>query len=449
MGASTRLSRSRSVDGERRRILFVSHSASPGGAQSVLVDIATGLGRHGFEPCVALPERGLLAARLPAAETIVTPLRWWAEWAPAARSSLRRTDPRKRFLHRLTERVERLVRIAEHFRVDAIVSNTLVTPDGALAAAESRLPHVWHAHEFIGANPDLRLVFSPNDTARHIGLLADRVVAVSGAVRDELVTLGMERSLIEVVHNGVDPETFPTLTFPSETEPPTVAFVGALSERKGVDVLLEAFSGVQRRLPRARLVLAGGATAARRRALRESVQRLGLTNVEVLGEVTDVRPVIGQAHVVALPALLDPFPLAVLEAMAIGRAVVGTRSGGMAEQIADGHSGTLVAPDDASELGRALLRYLVQPAVARRAGELAAARVVEQFTLEKTISRFARILGEVADETAPDRRDAAAELLDLSSSYRAVSVRDALERRLRSARRLLLRSALRDGPRDS
>jgi len=426
----------------------VSHSATPGGAQSVLVDITAGLRSFGFEPVVALPESGPLRGRFTDATTLVTPLRWWADWAPRVRRPLVVVDARERFLHRLTERVERLVRVAEELDVEAIVSNTLVIPDGALAAAEARLPHIWYAHEFIGANPDLELAFAATDIARYVGLLSDRVVAVAGAVRDELVALGTEPTKIEVVHNGVDRDRFRAEPFPPEQALPTVAFVGALSERKGLDVLLEAFAHVQHGLPAAQLVVAGGATAARKRYLQASMKRLGLTNVEFLGELDDVSSVFGRANVIALPALLDPFPLAVLEAMAMGRAVVGTRSGGMGEQVADGVTGTLVPPGDAVALGRALLRYLEDRAAAQRAGALGAERVAEHFTLEKTISSFAELLGDVADETAPDRRNVSRELLALSSSSAAVAVREALERGLRLSRLHSYRPALRKGARN-
>ena len=235
----------------------MSHSATPGGAQSVLVDVTEGLRRFGYEPIVALPENGSLAARLTGSTTLVTPLRWWAEWTPRARRSRVGLDARQLFLHRLAERVERLTRVAEELDVDAIVSNTLVIPDGALAAAEVRLPHIWYVHEFIEANPDLDLVFPAKDIASYAGLLSDRVVAVLGAVRDELVALGIEPSKIEVVHNGVELDRFRAEPFPPESAPPTAAFVGALSERKGFDVLLEAFALVQQRLPIARLIVAG------------------------------------------------------------------------------------------------------------------------------------------------------------------------------------------------
>jgi glycosyltransferase involved in cell wall biosynthesis len=409
----------------------VSHSATPGGAQSVLVDVTEGLRRFGYEPIVALPESGPLAARLTGSTTVVTPLRWWAEWTPRARRSRVGVDARQRFLHRLAERVERLVRIAEELDVEAIVSNTLVIPDGALAAAEARLPHIWYAHEFIGANPDLELVFAAKDIARYAGLLSDRVVVVSGAVRDELVALGTEPSKLVVVHNGVDLDRFRVEPFPPESASPTAAFVGALSERKGLDVLLEAFALVQQRLPTAQLVVAGGATAARRRSLQATVKHRRLTNVEFLGELDDVSSVFGRAHVIVQPALLDPFPLAVLEAMAMNRAVVGTRSGGMSDQIADGVTGTLVRPGDPAELGRALLRYLEDPAGAQRAGASGAARVAERFTLEQSIASFAELLGDATDAAALDRRNVSRELLALSSANAMVAGREALERGLR------------------
>jgi glycosyltransferase involved in cell wall biosynthesis len=427
MGTAARLS-------GQRRVLFVSHSATTGGAQSVLVDVTARLGGFGFEPVVVLPEHGPLEARL-GCTTLVTPLRWWAEWLPGARRTQVVVDARRRFLHRLTERVERLVRIAEESSVDAIVSNTLVIPDGALAAAQARLPHVWYAHEFIDANPDLRLVFTANDVSRYVGLLSDRVAAVSSAVRDELAALGTERSLIHVVHNGIDVDAVRATPFPPDSAPPTAAFVGALSERKGIDVLLEALARVQERLPTARLLVAGGATKARMRSLQETTDRLALTNVRFLGELDDVAPVIAQAHVVALPALLDPFPLAVLEAMAMRRAVVGTRSGGMAEQIADGVTGALVAPGDADELASALLRYLETPDAARRAGALGAERVADQFTSDKMVATFAELLDDVVAGTPPDRRDVSTELLACSSSHAAVALSEAIERPLRSLSR--------------
>jgi glycosyltransferase involved in cell wall biosynthesis len=179
------------------------------------------------------------------------------------------------------------------------------------------------------------------------------------------------------------------------------------------------------------------------------MKQLGLTNVELLGELDDVRSVFGRAHVAAFPALLDPFPLAVLEAMTMGRAVVGTRSGGMGEQVADGVTGTLVPPGDAVALGRALLRYLEDRPAAQRAGALAAARVQEHFTLEKTISSFAALLEDVVDGNAPDRRSVSRELLALSSSSSAVAVRQVLEQGLRLFRPHGYRHAWRKNRRNS
>jgi glycosyltransferase involved in cell wall biosynthesis len=91
-----------------------------------------------------------------------------------------------------------------------------------------------------------------------------------------------------------------------------------------------------------------------------------------------------EADVVVVPSIWkEPFPRVILEAMAAGRPVVATRSGGIPELVEDGATGILVAPRDKLELSQALVRLLEDPGLRKRMGEAGRQRLERFFTREK------------------------------------------------------------------
>ena len=88
-----------------------------------------------------------------------------------------------------------------------------------------------------------------------------------------------------------------------------------------------------------------------------------------------------------LPSLYEPFGMVLLEAMAHGLPCIGTKVGAMPEIIADGETGLLVPPVDASALADALERLLTNHDVRRRMGLAGRSRLEEQFTWNRTVRR--------------------------------------------------------------
>jgi len=84
-------------------------------------------------------------------------------------------------------------------------------------------------------------------------------------------------------------------------------------------------------------------------------------------------------------------PVSVIEAMASGRPVVGTRVGGLPDLIAEGETGYLVPPRSADELATAILRLLQDPEAASRMGQAARAVAQERFTVQRLISDIANL----------------------------------------------------------
>ena len=191
---------------------------------------------------------------------------------------------------------------------------------------------------------------------------------------------------------GDPPEAFPA-------DGPVVAFSGRLQAHKGVDVLVGAMSSVWARVPEARLVLLGADAPAGRGWMGERLAQLAgehRDRLHVLGLQPRERlfPALARADVVALPSRWDAFPLAAVEAMALGRPQVLTEGTGF-EEVAGHEAARFVPVDDAVALGAAIADLLEDAPARRRLGEAGSARA-GRFDVEPIARRHLELFEAVA-----------------------------------------------------
>ena len=235
---------------------------------------------------------------------------------------------------------------ARRFRPDVVYAHFLV-PSGLIGALASRAPLVVTAH-----GRDVRNVGSIRGMAtltRRTVARAAAVIAVSDYLRRELEAKVPEaRGKTEVIDSGVDLERF--RVEPAPADGPRFLCLGALSERKNVVRLADAFAQVGD----------GTLTFVGDGPLRPRLE--GRANVELAGAVghDEIPKRIAQSHVVCQPSLIEPFGQAVLEAMACGRSVVATRIGGPPEFVPP-DAGVLVDPLDVEALAHALRQAAALP----------------------------------------------------------------------------------------
>lgn len=233
---------------------------------------------------------------------------------------------------------------------------------------------------------------------RHPNLRA--VICNSRMVRDDIARrFGVGDQMLHVIYNGVDLEKFhPGLRekFRVATrnrlgisdEAPVLLFVGSGFARKGVALLLDAFSRLGDR--RVQLIVVGGDKRINAFRQRSDVAGLG-RQIHFLGPVGDVRPYYAAADGFVLPTMYDPAPNAVLEAMACGLPTVTTSYCGCAEWISDGINGLVVTAGDIEQLADALkwLCAFGQADLQRRA----ARKTVEGFSLDAMAGRLNDLYG--------------------------------------------------------
>jgi glycosyltransferase involved in cell wall biosynthesis len=236
---------------------------------------------------------------------------------------------------------------------------------GRLAARLARVPaviHQPHGHIFYG-------YWRPARTAMFVALerlaahWTDTLVALTPREIEEHLARGIGRAAqYAVVPSGVPTqalrEAAPSratararLGLPRDAY--VVAGVGRLVPIKGFDLLVEALPALVARVPDAHVLLVGD--GVEQRALQTRAETLGVANrLHIVGAVSGVLGLMPAADVLAAPSRNEGMGRVIVEAMALGLPVVGTRVGGIADVILDGECGLVVPPEDPGALAEAL-----------------------------------------------------------------------------------------------
>ncbi|MGA5125241.1 glycogen synthase [Streptomyces pseudogriseolus] len=289
---------------------------------------------------------------------------------------------------------------------------------GHLASLLYGIPHVVTAHSLEPLRPwkaeQLGGGYALSSWAERTAYeAADAVIAVSGAMRDDILDCypALDPARVHVVHNGIDtslyrpdPGTDALDRIGLDRSRPYVLFVGRITRQKGVPHLLRAVRGVD---PAAQVVLCAGApdTPEIDREFRELYEELsrvreGVHWIPQMLPRPEVIQLLTHATVFACPSVYEPLGIVNLEAMACGTAVVASRVGGIPEVVDHGRTGLLVDLDDGFEAGltRALDAVLGDPEAARAMGEAGRERAVGEFgwdaVARRTAGLYEKILGQ-------------------------------------------------------
>jgi glycosyltransferase involved in cell wall biosynthesis len=262
-----------------------------------------------------------------------------------------------------------------------------------LAARACGAKTILHLHGsgydqfFQGQRPELQKVI------RHFFRSSDHVV-VLGDSWEKFVAeeVGVGRNRISIVYNGV-PE--PKASTERKWDPPLLATMGLVGQRKGTDILIEALSGLSAST-QWHAVVGGNGELENYRGI---AQAAGLVDrIDFLGWVDEkaVNLWLDRASLFVLPSRAENQPVAILEAMARGVPVIATSVGAIPEQVVDGETGLLVPPGKAERLREAIEALLASVDQRTAMGAAGRRRYEERFS----IAQCARALEGVYRSTA-------------------------------------------------
>jgi len=356
------------------RVFALFHEEHALGASTSFLNATDELAPYGWTPSGWVPGSGPLrdaaAARLALVLAAERPLafsvRGWRE-GPGVVVRAARTPRYLREVRRALELV----------RPHVVHANTLRSLPEAAVARACGLPIVLQSHEVPPPGP------KTTATVRYAAGIADVLVGVSDAVSDLLRRHAGDTPVL-TVRNGV-PE--PVEHAPLGNSSFTVGSVATVSRTKGTDVFLRAARIALERRPGLRFEHAG-ATDLHRDAGLDAELALLIGEIAPAGGLAMLgyRPaaeVLPRWNIFVCSSRSEAFPLATLEAMAMGIPVVATTVGGLPEQIEHLENGILVRPDDPEAIATWLVRLHDDVDLRTRLGARGAERVRREFTLER------------------------------------------------------------------
>jgi glycosyltransferase involved in cell wall biosynthesis len=211
-----------------------------------------------------------------------------------------------------------------------------------------------------------------------------------------VVPLCIDVQAVRAAGDGDPPPGFPR-------EGPVVAFASRLDGHKGAQHLVAAMTRIWRDLPEVRLAFVGRDAPWKGRMMSEHLRELAgehAGRLHLMGYLPDESyfPCVARADVVAIPSLWESFCIAAVEAMALGRPLVGTSGHGFSEFVEDGVNGLLVERGSVDELEHAL-RSLLSDADRRAALGAAAGRTADTLDAAVVAPRFADGLQDLVERS--------------------------------------------------
>jgi glycosyltransferase involved in cell wall biosynthesis len=366
------------------KIVFLHSGSDLYGASRCLVRLAAALQTDGHDAVVWIPQDGSIR---PPLETAGVRCETVPELKPISRGQYARWPALIRYGSASAASAVTLARRLRAEQPDIVHTNTSVMPAAGMAARLAGRRHLLHVREWFGEFPRAWAAYR-----WYLFHVADRLVCVSRAVADQFPR--SLRGRVRVIYDG-----FPLPEFDAVTPERTRAFrdafgfgdrllagvVGRIKwKRKGQENFARAAALLRNAHPAARFVCVGSPFPGNEEhleALRHLAAELELGQEwTVTGNVADNLGAVAALDIlVHPPAQPEPFAGVVIEAMALGKPVVGTRVGGTAEQVEHERTGLLVPSGDPYALAAAIGRLFDDADLRREMGARGRERYLERF----------------------------------------------------------------------
>ncbi len=294
-----------------------------------------------------------------------------------------------------------LAKLCRQFRPDVLVAHGFSEHLwGRYAGLLARVPQLVHVEH----NTRERYTAWRLAQTRWLARRSACIVGCSEGVRLRLLEMGMPAERTIAIPNGIRLDPFANADAHSYKQRiPGIVMVARFSKQKDHSTLLRAVALLRERGLQPPLLFAGGGKAMHRKPLERLAAELGLAEqARFLGVHRDVPGLLMQHQLAVLSTHYEGMPLALIEGMAAGCAVVGSDVPGVREVISDGVDGRLVAESDPVALADALETLLRDPETAARLGGTARAAALERHSRELMNRRYEDLFLSLARNQEPD-----------------------------------------------
>jgi glycosyltransferase involved in cell wall biosynthesis len=367
------------------KVCFISHTSKEGGAEKALPKLLEALQIKGVKTYVLLPNHGPMENELKK-RNITYHIYPYRMWMKSKTTLLRRI---LRIINNLIMVFPIAIRILK-WKCDIIYTNTITVCVGAFAAKLLGKPHLWHIREFGYEDHGLNFDMGSRFSYWLIKQLSDLYVTNSYAVAEKYKKYVPEQKL-KVVYEGYNINKNQLKSNSEKIDQNgdqkgylKCVIIGTLQEGKGQSDAIQAIAELVRIGIKAHLNIVGEGFESYKLYLQRLISQNNLKNyVTFLGYLDNPLPLIQNSDIVLMCSRIEAFGLVTLEAMQIGKPIIGTKSGGTLELIKDGFNGLLYTPGNYEELAQKIDLLYRNPNLAKQMGDNGKKWAKEKFTLER------------------------------------------------------------------
>jgi glycosyltransferase involved in cell wall biosynthesis len=367
------------------RILYVHGVEAIGGAERDLIALLKTLNREKWEPHVVCPVTGPFRDQL---QAIAVPTH--ALSLPPWRK-VRSFFQRRSAVRRLEALVNQLDPAMIHVNDIWWVPHTVRVVARCVAKS---VPIVAHVRQEI----------EPAKVRRYELDCVESVIAISRQIEQSLIAGGVSVKNVRTLYSGIDLSE-KRLTHDDQAIRQMIGLpngavllgtVANLFPRKGYEVMLRALPAIVRAVSTVHYVIVGSDDHGYADRLKRLAHELKIADrVHIVGFQDPVQPFLAALDLYVHPALMEGFGIAVVEAMAMGKAVVATTAGGLPEVVAQGETGMLVPPGNAESLAATVVSLLEDKVRREQMGLCGKMRAHERFSLAASVAHMEQLYGEI------------------------------------------------------
>lgn len=401
-------------------VLYINHSSRVSGSEISLMNILKTLDGDSYFPVLVCPGGGTMSKEL-IRMGIQTELLDIVRFKKSRNAFVLLS-----YFFRYLGALCKLLRICSRHSIDLIHSNSSNSQIyGSVAAKLLGIPSIWHVRDMVPLGVLGRILYR----------LSAKIIVPSEAVRSNVLMYrsgkrpdggaevpGSNRSdKVEVIHNGLILEEWNMATaksgvredgvegicireeFGIDPREHLIGMVGQLVPWKKHSDFLEAGKIILDEIPNTKFLVVGEDLFGEHKEYKNEIKAL-CTELSIEDRVIftgyrdDIMEIMAAIDVLAVPSRDEPFGRVILEAMAMGKPVVSTDTGGAPEIIEDGSTGTLIRQGDPGELSRAVIQLLGDSGMRMKMGEEGRRRVEEHFDMKKLIKKVETVYQELVKE---------------------------------------------------
>jgi glycosyltransferase involved in cell wall biosynthesis len=362
-------------------ILFIHGITAIGGAEKDLLMILEGLDKSRFYPVVVLPDCGPLAKKIQklGIKCHFSSLPPWRKF---------------KYFPFIFPSLIHLYYLVIKEKTDLIhVNDMWWIPLGYIVSRMAKIPTV----AFLRAELEFRRI-------RQYWLTRPTLlIPVSNSIKNTLLENNMDPERIQTIYHGVNCEgTLAVEQNPKSGSSPYSPIIGTIANIfpwKGLEYLIQAVDHLKPNYPDIRCLIVGKGDKNYQYKLDLLVKNLNLEdNIEFLGFQEDVNSVLSRFEIFVLPSIREGFGIVLLEAMAMKKAVVASRVGGIPEIVQDGRTGLLVPPGNSIAIADAIHRLIENESLRHQFEKAGYDRICQDFSRQKMIEEISTVYTRLAHQ---------------------------------------------------